>query len=179
MRKRSNYIILAALVSVAFNLSSCQSEDDFLDFSGESTPANIHVKSSEGEQVVGFDLSQSYIIREAYDDGEYDGLSWLSAYSGGIKVNNSFWFSLYFSKIDKIKEGATIKPKRCNFGFIYSSDSRNYTDEYDGKIVLKERGSDYAVIYFDHVVFHIGYGDCTFNGDLKLPLLDQYPWDQE
>ncbi len=162
------------MMGLALGFSSCQSDDEpFLSY--DSTPANIHVKSDGVDEVLGFDLSKSFIIRDTYDDGEYDGLSWMCAWSGGIKEGTAFWLSFYFPKIDDIKEGTALEPKLCNFGFPFSSD-RNHTEEYDGKFILKEKGSDYAVIYFDKVVFHVAYGDCTFNGDLKLPLLDEYPW---
>ncbi len=166
------------MMGLALGFSSCQSDDEpFLSY--DSTPANIQVKSDGVEEVVGFDLSKSFIIRETYDDGEYDGLSWLNATSGGIKVDDAFWLSLYFPKIDNIKEGSVLKPEKCYFGFVFSSLGSNHTEEYDGKFILKEKGSDYAIIYFDNVVFHVTYGDCNFNGELKLPLLDKYPWPEE
>ena len=111
-----------------------------------------HMKDSDGvEEVVGFDLSKSFIIRETYDDGEYDGLSWLNATSGGIKVDDAFWLSLYFPKIDNIKEGSV--PGDFN---VHEQAAGCNMDAHGPVIRVKaaENRVDIIVVPSVHLLFH-------------------------
>lgn len=171
--KTIKYISIIAIFGI-LTLSSCSKESGSLD---DITPASIRVKSNGIEENLEFE--DYYIVKSSYDDGEYDGLSHLTASTlGSGMVYDINMLSIYFDQIDKIKTGSEIKPKHFWFSFAASSNSHNSTYEYDGKIILKGKSEKIAVIHFDNVFLRVAFGDYVINGDLKCRLLDKYPWDK-
>lgn len=163
------FSILAAAILLTV---SCEEEDSP---NSPFSAATIQFKSAEVEETIGF--ANSFVIREVHNDGKYDGLSWLSANSDGRMAYDMFYLSFYFDQIDNVKPGTILKHVRSVFSFPASSDSRNYTTEYKGKLSLKDKGDDYVIIHFNNVKFSVAYGDYVFDGDLQCPLLDKYPWE--
>lgn len=171
--KTIKYICIFAIFGL-LTLSSCSKESGSLD---DIIPASIRVKSNGIEESL--DFEEYYIIKSSYDNGEYDGLSSLMASTlGSGMVDDIYMLSMKFDPIDKIKIGSEIKPKSFWFMFVASSNSHNRTYEYDGKIILKGKSEEYAVIHFDNVFLRVAFGDYVINGDLKCRLLDKYPWDK-
>lgn len=163
------------LLSVALLTVSCGK--DYIEFySSEAkiAKAKITVKSDNGETTkerVPFDRVT------VYKTSEFDGQSWLSAWSGGRMSYNMFYLSINFQDIEKMKIGETLKPSRVSFSLPASSDSRDNTDEYSGKITLADKGDDYVTLSFHNVGFSIGKGDYLIDGYLHCKLEDKFELD--
>ena len=89
------------------------------------------------------------------------------AHTSGKDVHTSLMFTLQAS--DKVKEGSEITSGKVSFGAPLSSDSREYTDSFTGRMFLKQKSADGVTIYFDDVRFRILHGEYVLNGDLVAP----------
>lgn len=110
----------------------------------------------------------------AYRKSEFEGQSWFVASSGGKMVYDMFMLSFYFDSIDRMKVGETLKPSRFMFSFVASSDSDATTHEYEGKIILADKGDDYVILFFDKVRLSCSFGDYLTDGYLYCPLYEAY-----
>lgn len=163
------------LLSVALLTVSCGKDyitpDELFRDDAKIAQTKITVKSDKGEttnETVPFDKVT------VYKASEFSSQSWLSAWSGGRMSYNMFYLSIYFQDIEKMKLGETLKPNRASFMLPASSDSRDYTDEYSGKITLADKGDDYVILDFHKVGFSIGKGDYLIDGYLHCKLEDKF-----
>ena len=111
-----------------------------------------------------------------YRKSEFEGQSWLAAFSGGKMVYDMFMLSIYFDSVDQMKVGDTLKPSRFMFTFPASSDSNATTHTYDGNITLADKGDDYVILRFDKVSFSCSFGDYLTDGYLYCPLFEKYEY---
>ena len=74
------------------------------------------------------------------------------------------FLSFYFS--DTTSVGSELQLERFRFSAPLSSNGREYTDSYTGKMVLKERSADRVVISMEDVHLCIAHGEYTLNGYL-------------
>ena len=93
------------------------------------------------------------------------------AHTDGKMVDESFW--LFLVGLNDTKPGAELKPERVSFSALLSSDSRNYTESYSGKMVLKEKTKTRVTIRMEDVRFNILFGEYILNGDLVATILPE------
>ena len=93
------------------------------------------------------------------------------AHTGGKMVDESFW--LFLVGLNDTKPGAELKPERVSFSALLSSDSRNYTDSYTGRMVLTEKTNTRVTIRMEDVRFNILFGEYVLNGDLVATILPE------
>lgn len=115
----------------------------------------------------------SFASKVVYRRSEFEGQSWLSAFSGGKMVYDIFYLSLYFQDVEKMKVGETLKPSRTMFSFIASNDSNATTFEYSGKITLADKGEDYVILNFHKVTFKCSMGTYVTDGYLYCKIEDE------
>ena len=92
------------------------------------------------------------------------GCSGVICHTNGKDVFTNIWLSFYF--YDNTPQGGELKLKRLNFGAALSSNSREYTNTFTGKMVLGEKTDSRVIIYMDDVHFKIQHGEYVFNGNL-------------
>lgn len=166
------------LLSVALLTVSCGKDyitpDELFRDDAKIAKTKISVKSEDGgvvKETVPFNRVT------VYKTSDFSSQSWLSAWSGGKMSYNMFSLSIYFQDIEKMKVGETLKPSHVMFSLPASSDSRDYTDEYSGKITLADKGEDYVILDFHKVGFSIGKGDYLVDGYLHCKLEDKLELD--
>ena len=93
------------------------------------------------------------------------------AHTDGKMVDDSFWLMLV--GLNDTKPGAELKPERVSFSATWSSDSRNYTESYAGKMILTEKTKTRVTIRMEDVHFKILYGEYILNGNLVATLADE------
>ena len=86
------------------------------------------------------------------------------SHTEGRDVFSSMWLDFYAK--DDIKPGQELCSEILMFGAPLSSDSRNYTNSYTGKMILREKTKDRIVIRMEDVRFTILHGEYTLSGDL-------------
>ena len=167
--------LLMTLASVAalFALFSCSkdyiSPEELFGNEAKVAKTKIHTRSDEFE-----DTETTFKSVAVYRKSDMEGKSWFCAMSGGRMVYDAFMFSLYFDDIDRMHVGDVLKPGRFMFGFFFSSDSYAYTDSYEGKITLADRGDDYVILRFQKVAVSCSYGQYVTDGYLYCPLQDEF-----
>ena len=163
---------LLVLVSAAM-LSSCSKDyitpEELFKDSSKVAVTSIHTKSDMFEDTVA-EFRQVAVYRKS----DYEGKSWLCAWSGGRMVYDMFMLSLYFNDIDKMTVGDKLNPSRTMFSFVASSDSNATTYTYKGKITLAGKGEDYVILHFNKVTFNCSFGEYVTDGYLYCPLYDKY-----
>ena len=92
------------------------------------------------------------------------GLFEVIAHTAGKDVYTSLTFTLKVP--DQVKEGSEITSGKISFGAFFSSDSREYTDSFTGRMYLKSKSADSVTIFFDNVRFRILHGEYVLNGDM-------------
>ena len=92
------------------------------------------------------------------------GCSGVICHTNGKDVFSNIWLSFYFN--DNTPLGGELQLKRLNFGAGLSSDIREYTTTFTGKMVLGEKTDSRVIIYMDDVHFKIQHGEYVFNGNL-------------
>ena len=150
-----------AICASALALSSCNKED--------VSPEYLDRNPSKAAEVV-----TMFKKSDVYRKSEFEGQSWLYAFSGGKMVYEAFALSIYFDCIDTLNVGDVITPSRCWFSFIYSSDSNATAHEYEGKISIADKGKDYVILDFHKVKFDCSFGEYTIDGYLNCPLYEEY-----
>ena len=91
------------------------------------------------------------------------------AHTDGKRVDDSFW--LFLVGLNDTKPGAELKPESVSFSASLSSDSRNYTGSYTGRMILTEKTKTRLIIRMEDVRFNILYGEYILNGDLVATIL--------
>ena len=166
------------LLSVALLTVSCGKDyitpDELFRDDAKIAKTKITVKSDNGETTKETVPFERVVV---YKTSEFSSQSWLSAWSGGKMSYNMFSLSIFFQDIEKMKVGETLKPSHVMFSLPASSDSRDYTDEYSGKITLADKGEDYVILDFHKVGFSIGKGDYLVDGYLHCKLEDKLELD--
>ena len=156
----------------ALVLASCSKENispEYLD-RNPSKAAEISIVSKGTFENTVTMFKKSNVYRKS----EFEGQSWLYAFSGGKMVYEAFALSIYFDDIDTLNVGDVITPSRCWFSFIYSSDSNATAHEYEGKISIADKGKDYVILDFHKVKFDCSFGEYTIDGYLHCPLHEEY-----
>lgn len=92
------------------------------------------------------------------------------SHTDGKKVFDSLWLFMYIS--EETETGSAFEPERLEFSAGLSSDSRNYTHSYSGRMVLTEKSKTRVIIRMENVRFKILYGEYILNGDLVAPLTE-------
>lgn len=163
------------LLSVAILTVSCSKEpipgitlDELLKDGSKVAMTKIDLKDSKEDAVT--DFAGATVYRKSDKSGQ----SWLWALSGGKTVYDSFFLSIYFQSIDKMKIGATLKPSSFCFSYPASNDSGNKTLEYSGKITLADKGDDYVILEFRKVGYSCAMGDYLTDGYLYCALKDDF-----
>lgn len=126
-----------------------------------------YTKSESGE-LLSIERSDIYL------KSGIDGKSNLMAMSKGEMVNEVFAMDIYFDDFNKLRVGSEIKPSKTWFSFVFSSDSRNTADKYDGTITLAYKGANYAILRFNNVIFHLEFGDVKLDGTLRCNINERY-----
>ena len=86
------------------------------------------------------------------------------AHTDGKDVFTSLWLICCVSNDTRV--GEELKLERVDFCAALSSDIRNYTTSFTGRMILKERTMDVVVIGMEDVHFNILHGEYVLNGDL-------------
>ena len=92
------------------------------------------------------------------------GCSSVICHTNGKDVFSNIWLSFYFN--DNTPLGGELQLERLNFGAWLSSDIREYTSTFTGKMELREKTDSRVIIYMDDVHFKIQHGEYVFNGNL-------------
>lgn len=92
------------------------------------------------------------------------GCSGVLCHTNGKDVFSNIWLSFYFN--DNTPLGGELQLERLSFGAGLSSDIREYTSTFTGKMELREKTDSRVIIYMDDVHFKIQHGEYVFNGNL-------------
>ena len=92
------------------------------------------------------------------------GCSGVLCHTTGKDVFSNIWLSFYFN--DNTPLGGELQLERLSFGAGLSSDIREYTSTFTGKMELREKTDSRVIIYMDDVHFKIQHGEYVFNGNL-------------
>ena len=148
------YSLTAIALLLGFSGCSAMKADD--EDVGINTP--LILEGPDGEMP----MSYAAYYPEPTDDPF--GTFRVIAHTGGKLLFDSLW--LTFSVFDNTKVGKELNLRSLNFGAMFSSDSRNYTDTFTGRMILKEISPDKVVIQFKHVRFSIAHGNYHLNGTM-------------
>ena len=160
-------IIAVALMALSCSKHYLSPEEVFkLDLSAKVTLVSNSGDSEKKE----FSIPTVAVFRKS----EIEGQSWFTGFSGGKMVDDSFFISIYFNNVDKLKAGDELKISRFRFSFLYSSDSRASTDIYSGKITVEDKGDDFILLNFHRVLCRCSFGVYLTDGYLYCPLYDEY-----
>ena len=86
------------------------------------------------------------------------------AHTVGKDVFTSLTF--FLQAPEQVKAGSEITSGKVSFGAFLSSDSREYTDSFTGRMYLKSKSADSVTIFFDNVRFRILHGEYALNGNM-------------
>ena len=92
------------------------------------------------------------------------------AHTDGKLEFDSLWLVLIGP--NDTKPGSELRPERVSFSASLSSDSRNYTGSYSGRMVLTEKTKTRVTIRMEDVHFNILHGEYILNGNLVATLAD-------
>ena len=91
------------------------------------------------------------------------------AHTDGKDVFTSLWLICCVNNNTRV--GEELKLERVDFCAALSSDSRNFTTSFTGRMILKERTSEMVVIGMEDVHFSILHGEYVLSGDLVARVL--------
>lgn len=130
----------------------------------DGTTYSMLVKSDEGE---GTDGKSDLAFRNATFQypSDIEGCVFLSAFTNGRMVHDSFFMSLYL-KADSLSPGKEPEFERILFCLPLSSYSGARADTFKGHIYIKEQSSEQIVLRFKKTVFELSGANYTLNGDL-------------
>ena len=156
--KRHSFLVRSLIVAIGMILlSGCNRLD------GPSSAKPLRMKGPDGELL----LSARYYPSPEDTPGCFE----IIAHTDGQMVDDSFWLMLV--GLNDTKPGAELKPERVSFSATWSSDSRNYTESYSGKMVLTEKTKTRVTIRMEDVHFKILYGEYILNGNLVATLAEE------
>ena len=156
--KRHSFLVRSLLVAIGMILlSGCNRLD------GPSSAKPLRMKGPDGELL----LSARYYPSPEDTPGCFE----IIAHTDGKRVDDSFW--LHLVGLKDTKPGSELRPERVSFSAMFSSDSRNYTESYAGRMVLTEKTKTRATIRMEDVRFQILYGEYVLNGNLVASLAEE------
>ena len=156
MMKRFLYVIcLAGLLCPACSFLNQDGADDSIDLV-ELMQNPLTFSGPEGTMK----LEGSFVPSPT----DVPGCSGVITHTDGKDVYTLLFLSFYFS--DTTSVGSELQLERFRFSAPLSSNGREYTDSYTGKMVLKERSADRVVISMEDVHLSIAHGEYTLNGYL-------------
>ena len=91
------------------------------------------------------------------------------AHTDGKDVFTSLWLICCVNNNTRV--GEELKLERVDFCAALSSDSRNFTSSFTGRMILKERTREMVVIGMEDVHFSILHGEYVLSGDLVARVL--------
>ena len=147
------YSMTAVAVLLGFSGCSAMNPDD--DY---SIGTQLELEGPDGV------LPISYAAYYPKPTGEPENTFRVIAHTGGRDVFDSLWLS--FSAFDNSKVGKDLDLRSFSFSAVLSSDGRNSTDTFKGRIILKEMAADKVVIQFKHVRLSIAHGNYHINGTM-------------
>jgi len=130
-----------------------------LSLAGGCASSQIHLLKMDGPDGT-MELTATYYPFPS----DIPGCFGIISHTEGRDVFSSLWLDFYAK--DDVKAGEELKPENLMFGAPLSSDSRNYTNSYTGKMILREKTKDRIVIRMEDVRFTILHGEYTLSGDL-------------
>ena len=156
MKRPSFFVHSLIFVIGVFLLSGCNRIDS------PSSAKPLRMKGPDGE----LKLGASYIPSSEDTPGCFE----IIAHTDGKMQFDSIWLFLLGS--NDTKPGSELKPERVSFSASLSSDSRNYTESYSGRMVLTEKTKTRVTIRMEEVHFNIHHGEYILNGNLVATLAD-------
>ncbi len=162
-------VLIAGVLMTASCSKEYSSPEDLINNSDLVADIKINTRRGEFKNTTTF-----FRDADVYRKSDYEGQSWFCACSGGKMVYDAVILSIYFECIDNVQVGDRIHPSRCVFSFVFSSDSNATTHEYDGAILLADKGADFVVFRFDKVLFKCSFGEYLIDGYLNCPLFGEY-----
>lgn len=153
MKRVLLFSLIAFAVLLGFSGCSAQNPDD-----GTGLTSSLALEGPDGVMPI--------IFAAYYPEptGEPENSFRVIAHTGGRYVFDSLWLS--FSAFDNSKVGKDLNLRSFSFMAALSSDSRNSTDTFSGRIILKEMTADKVVIQFKHVRLSIAHGNYHINGTM-------------
>ena len=122
---------------------------------GSSVFKKLSMKGPDGEMK----------LTAVYDASEdVPGCSGVICHTDGKDVFSNIWLSFYF--YDTTPQGGELKLERIHFGAGLSSNSREYTNTFTGKMILGEKTDSRVIIYMNDVHFKIQHGEYILDGNL-------------
>ena len=91
------------------------------------------------------------------------------AHTDGKDVFTSLWLICCVNNNTRV--GEELNLERVDFCAALSSDSRNFTTSFTGRMILKERTREMVVIAMEDVHFSILHGEYVLSGDLVARVL--------
>ena len=164
-------IIFAAALMTLSCTKDYITPDELFNDASKMAKTTIKTRSDEYEDTVTWFPNVA-----VYRKSDFEGQSWLCAFSGGKMVYDAFMLSIYFDSIDQMKVGDTVKPSRFLFSFIFSSDGNATTHEYGGRIKVADKGDDYVILCFNKVSVNCSFGKYLTDGYLYCPLFEEYEY---
>ena len=156
MMKRLLFVIcLAELLCPACSFLNPDGADDSIDLV-EMMQNPLTFSGPEGTMK----LEGSFIPSPS----DVPGCAGVITHTDGKDVYSFLWLSFYF--FDTTSVGSELQLERFHFGAMLSSNSREYTDSFTGKMILKERSTHRVVISMEDVHLRIAHGEYTLNGYL-------------
>ena len=110
-------------------------------------------------------MSADYIPKPEDQPGCFE----IIAHTDGKDVFTSLW--LFCCVNNNTRVGEELKLERVDFCAALSSDSRNFTSSFTGRMILKERTREMVVIGMEDVHFSILHGKYVLSGDLVARVL--------
>ena len=162
--KRLVYLTAVCFGLFAFN--SCEKmSDEYQPFTFNppgGTTSTFHFKSDGTDTKDG----QARISASFLAPSDIEGCVFVSLFvSTGKMVDENVWLSMYL-KEKSLVPGKEPEIERLDFGYFFSSDSRDYTGTFKGNIRVRKFNSEELVLRFNRVNFEVGKGTSRFNGDL-------------
>lgn len=159
--KRLFFLTAVCLGIIAFN--SCEKlTDEYRPFTFYTPGGGTRTVQFKSDTDTGSNVIEAHFTVPS----DIDGAVFTSVfYSKGKMVDEIICLFMYL-KEKSLVAGKEPEIERLDFGFMLSSDSRDYTDTFKGSIHVRKYNKNELVLRFNRVTFEVGKGPCRFNGDL-------------
>ena len=148
-------------------LAGCNMLRERADAAGDD-PTSVVVQGNE-PTLTGPDgvlrMSADYIPMPKDQPGCFE----IIAHTDGKDVFTSLWLICCVNNNTRVGEELILE--RVDFCAALSSDSRNFTSSFTGRMILKERTREMVVIGMEDVHFSILHGEYVLSGDLVARVL--------
>lgn len=160
------FLALTTFICIMGILCSCNKYGEDLD-PLNSEPFPFQVTVSDGSSFSFSDIKAT-TVRSTFGQPEIEDGIMAMASTNGKTADSHFYFSALFynSAIAATIPGSEIKPSAINFSKPLSSNSRDYTNAYSGKIYLIKNTESYISLSFDNVTFKLSNLTYTFDGNI-------------